>query len=455
MVKKGYKKKRQALRRQQEQEQRELENQNRIEQELKQIEHLQQLFKQQQPPPHITIDPIICKRVWSNIVLRRLICSKIGECIPISEENRIKLKRGYAAREIRQYKTELCNEEPPSGLTNQRFYECPVITADLFQYHYEYIHNQIKRSYERDDYVLVFISGNPRNVVDTWLFRRAFEYLKRTDPQSFMPHRLGDIWDNVIKSNNVELYNYVKTVLPMPFIRDIKQLVSRATKPFNPSPTIEYGVPAPPSNTKLLKSLLKDLKLIDPLETQWFTSCNYKNLVETGSIEIMETIDKYAGDYYRPTDATLMARAIETKQIESIRFLYKVCKIPISKVSMLQAAHFCDLSFIIALHDIDPGACRLYALFLHVMGTSFSNGSLRHSESKSEEWQDFKKEFYQLGKQLNYVDKKLQHQIDNKLPFRCIPKNIQQPQQHFKIFECNTSDSSIPTLSPFSFDNII
>ncbi|EGG19607.1 hypothetical protein DFA_00185 [Cavenderia fasciculata] len=447
-MKKGSRKKRlQDLRRLQEQ-QRHQRLQDQLEQRHQQLQQLFQLNQQ------TIIDETLFRSVWNNTILRRLICSKIGECIPISNGKRIQLKDTFFA-EMEQY-----NKEPDQFLKyggNQRFYECGVITADLFKYHYQHTH----RSWLQEDQVetrlsvLDLISGNHRNMIDTWLFRSAYNYLKRTDPQSILADQHMTTWHNVISSNNVELYNYVKTVLPMPGLEGIKQIVANATKhtrmrTMGSYHANTYGSISPPPGTKLLKTLLKDLRLIDPKETRWLELCDYGMLAESGCTDIMETIHKYAGDYYCPSEKAIMVRAIQNNQIESIRFLYKVNKIPIGQV-MLEAARTCDLSFLVELHNIEPEAGRLYTLFLKVMSPSFAKGPLRFSPSESTQWQTFQQEFYQLGKQLNYIDTNLQHQIDTKQPFRYQPKNI---QQHFKIFQqSNVDDSSIPTLSFSSFDD--
>ncbi|EGG19603.1 hypothetical protein DFA_00181 [Cavenderia fasciculata] len=401
---------------------------------------LQQLFKQQQQQSS-DLDERLFRRVWNNVLLRRLIGSKIGECIPLSAENRI-LLREHCAVLMGQYKK---NPKPFRSKCNREFYECPVITASLFQSHYDHV------KWTDMEYVIYLVSGNPRNAVDTWLFRRACEYFKRCHPYLVLTKTPLNTWRNIIRSNNVELYNYAKTVIPMPNdIEDIKKMVALATNPsYDNSYYHSNGAISRPSNTKLLKALLKDVRLIlDPLqrEIQWLEYCDYQRLIVHGPIGIAETIHKYAGDYYHPANSALMIPAIQSKQVESIRFLYKVCKIPIGPLAMLEVVHTCDLSFIKRLHDIEPEAGRLYTLFIHVMSINFSKGPVQANTT-------FQQEFYQLGKQLNYIDIKLQHQIDTNMSFHYQMKN----QQHFKMFEQQNIDhdnsSAIPTLSSFSFDD--
>ncbi|EGG19605.1 hypothetical protein DFA_00183 [Cavenderia fasciculata] len=433
-------------------------NESQVEEEKQKQRQLdlQQLFKQQQQQQRqqrqpIKIDQVICKRVWNNVVIRRLIYSKIRECVPISEENRVKLKSHFALA-MQQYKTDPHRFVQLEG--NRRFYQCPVITVDLFKVHYQYFHKYgaaLESGYD----VIDLVSGNPRNMVDTWFFRKVCEFLKGNnkgkDKDMIIPKSPFYTWDNIMVSNNVELYNYAKTVMPMPDTKGLKQMLYVVTSPPRAIPHYSsYGTITRPSGTKLLKALLQDLRLIDPQETQWLEWCDYGQLAAKGLTDIMETIHKYAGDYYVPTYNVFMVQAIQNKQIESIRFLYKVNKMPIGQRSMYEAAHTCDLPFLIALHNIEPEAGRLYTLFLHVMSSSFSHGPMRFSPHQTH-WQTFQQEFYQLGKQLNYIDTNLQHQIDTKQPFKYQPKTI---QQHFKIFQqSNVDDSSIPTLSFSSFDD--
>ncbi|EGG19709.1 hypothetical protein DFA_00287 [Cavenderia fasciculata] len=407
--------------------------------------NLQQLFKKQSKLKKI--DETIFRSVWKNVVIRRLICTMIGEFIPVSAEKRIKLKDHYA-KQIEQYK-----ESPQSFWVqgNRQFYECPVLTASLFQYHYDNVKSDMECA-------IALVSGNPRNAVDTWLFRSVCDYMKRCYP-SVLTMPSIHTWTNIIKSNNVELYNYAKTVLLMPELtEDLQRMVSLATdthlyhwEVFNST----KGAISQSRDTKLLKALLIDLRLIDPsLETRWLDQCDYKKLVERGSIGILETIEKYAGDYYHRNEIGLMHRAIKEKQINSVRFLYQVKKIPIGIDTMKEIANTCHLPFVIELHNLEPDAGRLYTLFIYVMSSKFN----RPRGTGGDCYRDFKREFYQLGKQLNYIDTNLQYKIDTKKYFQYQPKN----QQHFKMFECNASvgeqninGSSMPTLSfsSLSFDD--
>ncbi|EGG21995.1 hypothetical protein DFA_01883 [Cavenderia fasciculata] len=398
----------------------------------------QQQEKQRQRQP---IDQQVFKTVWNNTFLIRLIYSKT---IPISSDTLVEFKNHFTGT-LQQYKKD------PNLFVDKygpfEFYECPVITAKLFAHHYQHVHKQRMMDYDRWLSVLDLVSGNPRNMVDTWLFRKAYEYLNRTDAQEVSDnnYRFEKTWENVIRSNNVELYNYTKTILPIP---NMLKLIVIAIEP----PRQWYNYLCPPG-TKLLKALLKDLESVDPQDTWWLIKAYpienwwlniYKSLIEIGSITILQTIHKYISDGIFDFNSTfkksLMILAIQSKQIESIQFLYNVCKIPISeKEFMIEAARTNDLSFLIKLNNIDTKAGHLYILFLHVMSSTYSHG--------------FKQEFYRLGKQLNYIDKNLQQLIDTKQPFKYQIKNT----QYFKLFQQYNSDddsSSIPRLSFSSFNDV-
>ncbi|EGG19601.1 hypothetical protein DFA_00179 [Cavenderia fasciculata] len=403
----------------------------------------------------------VVKRVWSNIVLRRLICSKIGECIPVSEENRIKLKANQLEM-MRRYK-----RDPVSFIDfgNSAFYRSPFMTARMFEYHYDHYHSIGARfDYRgaRQERVLDGVAGNPRNMIDTWLFRRAYDHLKR---RGVKPEDMASVetWRYIVSTNNVELYNYAKSVLPMPKASDCASLLPITTKPaLDFSYHVAYII-KPLDGTELLAALLDDLYHLDPNE-KWLGWIHFGGLVARGRVDVLQTIETHAGPYisreinvlpvgekrsYTHCHSHLtqetMRSAIQNKQIEAIRFLYKVSKIPIGPQSLIAVARTCDLPFLIALHNIEPEAGRLYTLFLHVMSSAFFQGPLLPPT----QWKDFQQEFYQLGKKLNYIDTNLQHQIDTKQPIRYRPKNI---QQHFKIFESNNTDLSVPSLS-FSFSD--
>ncbi|EGG16563.1 hypothetical protein DFA_09110 [Cavenderia fasciculata] len=229
----------------------------------------QQQKQQKQQQSTTQINERIFRQVWNNIFLKRLICSKIRT---ISQDNLIKLEN---------YFTEYMEEyfEDPNLFIERRgiykIYECPLITVDLFAYHYERCHDKIKGS---NDSVLERLSANPRNMVDTWLFRRAFEYMKYTDP--------------------CELYGFSK-------------------------------------------------------------------------------------NHEKPGH---------------------------------DVADTCDLPFIIAFHNIDPEAGRLYTIFLYTMSSSFHLGPIHLCSSKND-WLDFQKEFYKHVIKLDYIDDNLQYHIDNRQPF--------------------------------------
>ncbi|EGG19617.1 hypothetical protein DFA_00195 [Cavenderia fasciculata] len=397
------------------------------------------------------IDETLFRRVWNNIVLRRLICSKIKDYL--SKEDRVALIGSGLASVIERYKADplqFIQSHSNSNLVAIFYYE--FLTADLFKFHYDTYCKEISVAA-----VINALSINRRNYRDTWLFRRAFDILKDRGlrPESMESANVVYIWRSVIKSNNVELYNYTKSVLPMLDRHHFKnEMVPRAAKPENDpwSKSVQ-----PMTGTDLLARLLQDLIDFDPTDN-WLELVDFSYLAENGLVDILETIHMHAGSCIQLSVSDKQSRcqlnehtmmvAIQNNQIESIKCLYKLFKIPFSHETLMLAARTCDLSFIIALHNIEPEAGRLYTIFLHVISSTF-NAYLRSDDFRCN---NFRKEFIDHVKPLNYINKRLEQQINTDLAIGKWPRIKYQPrntQHHFTMFQQH--DTQIPSLS---FDNI-
>ncbi|EGG19615.1 hypothetical protein DFA_00193 [Cavenderia fasciculata] len=391
------------------------------------------------------VDETLFRRVWNNIVLRRLICSKIKDYL--SKEDRAVLISSSAAKTIERYKADTLQFVQSNRLLS--IFDCEFLTADLFKLHFD--------TYCKETSILEVIeafSHNNRHSRDTWLFRRVIDILK---DRGIKPASLSSIytWRNVIKSNNVELYNYAKSVLPMLERHHFKNyLVSYATQ------RDHWGVGILPSipGTAVLAQLLGDLIDLDPTEN-WLEYVDFSYLAYNGLVDILETIHMHAAPCIpltvKPPNYRLghqlnegtMKVAIQQKQIESIRCLYKVFKIPLSYETLLLAARSCDLSFIIALHNIEPGAGRLYTIFIHVVSSTFN----AYVHSNDSQCKDFRKEFIDHVKPLNFIDKRLEQQIINYNAIGKWPRIKYQPttntQQYLTMFQQSDKDTNIPSLS--------
>ncbi|EGG19618.1 hypothetical protein DFA_00196 [Cavenderia fasciculata] len=414
------------------------------------------------------IDETLFRRVWNNKVLQRLICSKIKDYL--SKDDRAVLISSGAAGVIERYKADRLEFIKSNSLYgayggDYALYSCYFLTVDLFISHYD----SYQKKTTRGQSVIDDLSYNKRNYRDTWLFRRVFDILKE---RGMEPESMATVntWRNVIKSNNVEWYNYVKSKFPMPATgihHFKKELVPLSAKPSQDN----YRAIHPMTGTELLAELLQDLIDFDPSEN-WLERVNFSYLAEHGLVDILETIEMHAGSYIprtlTPTPPGYVSKsqqvqyldrhltehtmtvAIQHKQIAFIKCLYKVSKIPLTLSTLMAIARTCDLPFIIALHNIEPEAGRLYTIFLHVMSSKFSQyfAISPHSVSKCK---NFRKEFTDHVKSLNYLDHNLKCFTDT-ATLDATARVIYQPkntEQHFSIFQQHD-----PQISTFSFDDV-
>ncbi|EGG19613.1 hypothetical protein DFA_00191 [Cavenderia fasciculata] len=397
------------------------------------------------------IDETLFRRVWNNIVLQRLICSKIKDYL--SKEDRVALITG-PAKVIERYKADPSQFIKSNNNSILSLFYCECLTVDLCMMYFDTYCSKVPVAA-----VIDALSVNRRSYIDTWLFRRAFDIFK---DRGIKPESMTSIytWRNVIKSNNVEFYNYAKSVLPMlerhHFLDD---LVPIATQPENdPWSKSVHRLPG----TDLLAQLLDDLIDLDPTEN-WLERVNFSYLAENGLVDILETIHKHAGSCIpmlvkpkyiskyqsqsgRQLNEHTMMVAIQNKQINSIRCLYKVFNIPLSHANLMLVARTCDLPFIIALHNIEPEAGRLYTIFLHVVSFNFG----LHFPPNDPQCYIFRKEFIDHVKPLNFINKILEQQINTDFSIGKWPRIKYQPrnaQHHFTIFQQSGDDTNIPSLS--------
>ncbi|EGG19614.1 hypothetical protein DFA_00192 [Cavenderia fasciculata] len=397
------------------------------------------------------IDEILFRRVWNNIVLKRMICSKIKDYL--SKEDRALLTKPGAASDIERYQADPFQFIQSSLFKDRREYAlfgCEFLTVDLFKSYFNTHCKEIRIST-----ALEVLSLNRRNYRDIWLFRSVFDYLKERgmEPESMATIHM---WRNVIESNNVDLYNYVKSVFPMPeFLRIKCSVVPLAAKSPTRVNTWSYTI-HPHPGTELLAQLLDDLIDLNPTEN-WLECVDFSYLAENGSVNILETIVAHAGPFIPCNskvpphfDEYTMIVAIQHRKIDSIRRLYLVNKVPFSFATLMAVARTCDLSFIIALHNIEPEAGRLYTIFLHVINFRFN----LYFPPNDLRCNNFRTEFINHVKPLNFIDKILEQQINTNLAIGKHPRNKNQPantQQHFAIFQRYGDNTNIPSLS---FDDI-
>ncbi|EGG19545.1 hypothetical protein DFA_00123 [Cavenderia fasciculata] len=308
--------------------------------------------------------------VWNNVVLRRLICAKIQECVLVLVPETIRLELfGSKSRHlamIKEYKRDPKRHYELNG--SFYLYTCPLLTPRIFKYYYEYVMQRKKRPTDFD-LILDKISLSPRNLVDCWLFKTTYELLKSKGvPLDKMAST--STWANIVRTNNVELYNFVKTVLPLPKrVDDLKALVSVAA--MTPETKLSYYERLMPisQDTKLLATLLDDLIEHDPCE-RYLEQVDYGTLVCTGNMGILQTLAEHAGDYIRRTITSggssigggraerrrhrhthltkeMMLLAMRSKQINSVRYLHHEMEMPIETDALVEAARSCDLPFVI------------------------------------------------------------------------------------------------------------
>ncbi|EGG19616.1 hypothetical protein DFA_00194 [Cavenderia fasciculata] len=400
----------------------------------------------------VKIDETLFRRVWNNKVLQRLICSKIKDYL--STKDRAALIRSGAASNIEMYKADITQFIRSNYGSLVAIFYCEFLTVDLFKLHFDTYCKETSISEVMDAF-----SHNNRHSRDTWLFRRVIDILK---DRGIKPESMSTVntWRHVIESNNVDLYNYVKSVLPMPTRESIKKdLVPRAAMPYSWNKTIY-----PLTGTDVLAELLQDLIDLDPTEN-WLECVDFSYLALMEKVDILETIAMYAmpcipylakpySQYSlgRQLNERTMMLVIQRKRIESIKCLYKSFKIPLSHKALMAAARTCDLPFIIALNNIEPAAGRLYTIFLLAISSKF-NVYLHADDFRCE---NFREAFINHVKPLNYIHKRLQRQINNNyVDLRQWPRLDYQPtyiQQHFAMFQQQSSDdTNIPLLS---FDDI-
>ncbi|EGG19612.1 hypothetical protein DFA_00190 [Cavenderia fasciculata] len=398
------------------------------------------------------VDETLFRRVWNNIVLRRLICSKIKDYL--SEDDRVVLISSSAAKTIKMYMEDPLQFIKSKGNNNNivSIFYCEFLTVDLFKSHYDTYCKDIPVAS-----VIDAISYNRRNYRDIWLYCRAFDFLKERGlrPESIQSVSNIYTWQHVIKSNNVEFYNYAKSVFPMLDRNHYKnELVPRAAKPQKDY----WGHIQPMTGTDLLAQLLDDLIDFDPTEN-WLECVDFSYLAKNGIADIIETIHMHAGScipmlakpiskyhFDRQLNEHTMTVAIQNKQINSIRCLHKVCKIPLSYATLLLVARTRDLSFIIALHNIEPEAGRLYTIFLIVISSTFN----AYFRSDDPQCNNFRKEFIDHVKPLNFINKTMEQQINTNLAIGKWPRIKYQPrnaQHHFTMFQQSGADTNIPSLS--------